>query len=85
MPPTEAPAATPTEPAPAAPLSTDDVQRITPAEAKPLLDSGEAVMYDTRSAAAYNALHATGALSFPEADAAGRFGDLPADKSLVFY
>jgi rhodanese-related sulfurtransferase len=61
------------------------VQRITPAEAKSLLDSGEAVLYDTRSAGAYEALHAAGALSFPEAEAAARVGELPADKSLVFY
>ena len=69
----------------AVPRSASDVQRITPAEAKSLVDSGEAVLYDARSAADYNALHASGALSFPEADAAGRFGELPADKSLIFY
>jgi hypothetical protein len=70
---------------PAAPLSTSDVQRITASEAIALLDSGEAVLYDTRSAAAYDTLHAAGALPFPEADAVRRLGELPADKSLIFY
>jgi rhodanese-related sulfurtransferase len=61
------------------------VQRITPAEASSLLDGGEAVLYDTRSAGAYDALHAAGALSFPDADAARRLGALTTDKSLIFY
>jgi hypothetical protein len=79
-PPTKAPSATPS-----GGLTAVDVQRITPAEASSLLDSGEAVLYDVRSAAAYNALHAVGALSWPEADAAARFGELQVDKSLIFY
>lgn len=85
VPPTEVPVETPTEPSPKVPMSTSDVQRITATEAKSLLDSGEAMLYDTRSAAAYDAVHAAGALSFPEAEAAARFAELPTDKSLVFY
>jgi hypothetical protein len=85
--PTAVPSETPTVPAPTASplLSTSDVQRITPAEATSLLDGGEAVLYDARSVAAYDALHAAGALSFPEGDAAARIDELPTDKSLIFY
>jgi hypothetical protein len=70
---------------PAAALTAQDVQRITPAQAAALLDSGEALLYDVRSTAEYNTLHAAGALSFPDTDAAARYGELPADKSLIFY
>jgi hypothetical protein len=65
--------------------SAEDVQRITAEDAKALVDSGEAVLYDARSVAAYEAAHAAGAISFPASDAAARSGELPAGKSLVFY
>ena len=66
-------------------LTADDLQRITAAEAKALLDEGAAVLYDVRSVDSYRARHAAGAVSFPEADAALRHDDLPTDKALVFY
>jgi hypothetical protein len=84
-PPTEAPLTKAPSATPSGGLTAVDVQRITPAEASSLMDSGEAVLYDTRSAPAYNALHAVGALSLPEAEVPARFAELPADKSLVFY
>ena len=62
-----------------------DVQRITPAEAKALLDNGSAVLYDTRSAKSFRSKHAAGAISFPEAEITARFNELPADKVLIFY
>ncbi len=65
--------------------SAEDVQRITPAEARPLLDSGQAILYDTRSAESYRTQHAAGAISFPEADVAARFNELADDKALIFY
>ena len=65
--------------------SAADVQRITPAEAKTLLDEGQAVLYDARSAGSYHTQHAAGAVSFPEADVSARFSELPTDLSLIFY
>ncbi|MBU0492127.1 MAG: hypothetical protein KKA73_23050 [Chloroflexi bacterium] len=62
-----------------------DVQLVTPAEAKALLDSGAALLYDTRSAEAYQTQHAAGALSFPDATMVERYPDLPTDKALIFY
>lgn len=79
-PPTVAPSATP-----AAVLTSKDVQRLAPAEAKELLDRGLAVLYDARSAGEYRTQHAAGALSYPASDMAARYGELPIDKSLVFY
>lgn len=79
-PPTVAPSATPV-----AALTAKDVQRITPADAKALLDNGTAVLYDARSAKAYRSKHAAGAISFPEADIATRYSELPADKTFIFY
>ena len=62
-----------------------EVQRISAADAKALQDAGEAVLYDVRSAAAYQELHADGARSFPEADLAANFDELETDKALIFY
>jgi len=67
-------------------ISADDVQRISPREAKALLDSGEALLYDTRSADAYRSQHAAGAVSFPEPDLPARLDELPSDgRALIFY
>lgn len=67
--------------------SPGDVQRISPERARALLEEGKAVLYDTRSAEAYRAQHAEGAVSFPEEDVAGRFDELPDEEemALIFY
>lgn len=67
--------------------SEEDVQRITPQEAKALLDDGEAMLYDTRSADAYEGQHAAGAISLPEEELPARFDELLDDSgtALVFY
>ncbi|MGD9049434.1 MAG: hypothetical protein PVF77_15360 [Anaerolineae bacterium] len=80
VPPTTAPSATPV-----LVRTVQDIQRLTPAEAKELLDSGMAVLYDVRSAGEYRSQHAAGALSFPEAEMVARYGELPTDRALVFY
>ena len=65
----------------------DDVQLqlMTTAEAYSLVESGEGILYDTRSVEEYQALHAVGAVSFPEADMAARYAELPTDSALIFY
>lgn len=93
--PTTAPSSTPTavptaspEPPTAAPgvlTSSDDVQRIAPAEAKALLDAGQAVLYDVRSAESYQASHAAGALSLPYNEIESLLPTLPRDKILILY
>lgn len=70
---------------PVAGFTEKDVQRITLADAKVLLDNGKAVLYDARSVRAYNTKHAAGAISLPENEVAARFSELPADKALIFY
>lgn len=62
-----------------------DVQRITVEEARQLVESGAALLYDTRSAAEYRTRHAAGATSFPDTDAAARHGELPTDQVIIFY
>jgi rhodanese-related sulfurtransferase len=79
-PPTVAPTATPLTV-----LSANDVQRITVAEARALVDSGNALLYDTRSLAEYRTLHAAGALSFPDSEMTARYDELPGDTALIFY
>jgi photosystem II stability/assembly factor-like uncharacterized protein len=65
----------------------DDVQLqfMTTAEAYSLVESGEGILYDTRSVEEYQTLHAAGAASFPEADMAARYAELPTDRALIFY
>jgi rhodanese-related sulfurtransferase len=66
-------------------MTTEDVQRIKPSEAKALLDDDEAVLYDVRSTEAYETKHAVGAISLPEPKVSGRLDELPDDKTLIFY
>jgi rhodanese-related sulfurtransferase len=65
--------------------SPDDVSRISPAKAKSLVDDGQALLVDTRSVGEYQALHAAGAISIPESQAASRAGELPQDQDIIFY
>jgi hypothetical protein len=63
----------------------DEVKRITPADAKALLDDGTAVLYDTRTPDQFRGQHAAGAISFPAGAETARLGELPTDKALIFY
>jgi hypothetical protein len=63
----------------------DGVRRVTPAELKAMLENGSAALYDTRPKEAYDIEHITGARSMPSGEVAGRAGELPKDKTLVFY
>ena len=72
-------------PTPTVALTAGDLQLLTTAEAYALVSDGTALLYDTRSAEEYQTLHAAGAISFPEADVAARYGELPADQALIFY
>ncbi len=66
--------------------NSDAVQRISPKDAKALLDEGKAVLYDARSADAHRIQHAAGAVSFPEEQAPARIHELPDDgTALIFY
>ena len=47
------------------PQTDADVPRISVSEAKAAIDSNQAVLVDVRSAEAYDALHATDAISIP--------------------
>jgi hypothetical protein len=61
------------------------VQRIGVIEARLLLEDEQAVLCDTRSASSFLREHIAGAVSFPEAEAASRAGELPRDKAIIFY
>ena len=63
----------------------EEARRVTVAELKQKLDAGEAVVYDTRAKTAYDQEHIKGALSMPSGEVAGRVGELPKDKLIVFY
>lgn len=63
----------------------EEARRVTVEELKKLLDSGKAVVYDTRAKAAYDAEHIKGSLSMPSNEVADRAGELPKDKTIVFY
>ena len=63
----------------------DGVRRVTPAELQPMVEEGRTVIYDTRPKMAYDAEHIKGALSMPHEEVANRAGEVPRDKTLVFY
>jgi len=63
----------------------DGVRRVTPTELEAMLEDGRTVVYDTRTKMAYDAEHIKGALSMPHEEVANRVGELPKDKTLVFY
>jgi outer membrane lipoprotein-sorting protein len=66
-------------------VSADGARRVTPAEVQQMVADGKAVIYDTRSKGAYDAEHVKGALSMPSNEVGERTGELPKDKTLVFY
>jgi hypothetical protein len=72
-------------PTPTVALTAGDLQLVTTAEAYALVSDGTALLYDTRSVEEYQTLHATGAIAFPEAEVAARYGELPTGGSLIFY
>ena len=63
----------------------DGVRRVTVAELQKMWEDGSAVVYDTRAKTAYDAEHLRGALSMPYDEVLNRAGELPKDKTLVFY
>ncbi len=72
------------------PAPNDPVQRISVAEARPLVDAGRAVLVDARDRRLYDNAHATGAISLPVSDieaANGRIaaGSVAPDRILIFY
>jgi predicted small secreted protein len=74
--------------APAAPTTSmpgDGVRRITTAELRDALERGTAIVVDVRSVEAYKMSHIKGALSIPETEIVARKGELPRDKTIVFY
>ena len=66
-------------------LGAGDIQRIGLADAREMADSGAAQIYEVRSLELYRALHAAGALPFPETEMAARYAELPSDTGLIFY
>jgi hypothetical protein len=63
----------------------DGVRRVNPKELQAMVEEGSAVIYDTRSKMAYDDEHIKGALSMPHEEVGSRAGELPKDKTLVFY
>jgi rhodanese-related sulfurtransferase len=68
----------------------ETIRRVSPAEARTLVKSGDAVLVDTRDRRFYDEAHATGALSVPFADIRrspdeAMLGVDPDDRILVLY
>ena len=62
-----------------------EINRIQLDETKALLDSGQAILLDVRTAESYASQHASGAVSFPEDRELELLATLPKDKILIFY
>lgn len=67
------------------PMTAAALSRVSPDEAHQLMQTDEGVLYDVRSRAAYEALHAAGALSLPEAEALELIDTLPDDQLVILY
>ena len=65
------------------PVGPDTVARITVAEAKQALDSGEAILVDVREANYYRQEHPKGAINLPAPQTGARVSELPKDKLLI--
>lgn len=76
--------AAPPEPTPAA-LPFPGVERISLDDTLALLESGDAVLIDARSEAAYVASHAVGAVSMPYQQVVDRVDELPEGVKWIFY
>lgn len=68
-------------PAPGPHFTDADVSRLSPADAKAAIDSGEAVLVDVRSAGSFELEHAAGALSVPLGDIEEDPAAIPLDKT----
>ena len=66
-------------------VAADGIRRVGVAELQKMVEGGRVAIYDTRSKASYDQEHIKGALSLPADDAPARAGELPRDKTLVFY
>jgi 3-mercaptopyruvate sulfurtransferase SseA len=66
-------------------VAADGARRVTAAELQKMLEEGRAAVYDTRAQTAYEGEHIKGSLSMPSNEVAERAGELPRDKTLVFY
>jgi len=62
-----------------------DVPRMPLQEVQTKLEQGKAILIDVRSKQSYDAGHAAGALSIPEAEVATRLSELPRDKEIILY
>jgi 3-mercaptopyruvate sulfurtransferase SseA len=65
--------------------SQDQIPRVTAAEAYQAVQSGEAVLLDTRSEAQFAALHATGAINIPVTEVEARLNELDPDTWYITY
>ncbi|MCE5258205.1 MAG: rhodanese-like domain-containing protein [Chloroflexi bacterium] len=74
-----------TTPTATAVSETSAITRISVGDAKKMIDEGQAVLVDTRTADAYERQHAQGAISLPEAQALDLMDTLPKDKTLILY
>lgn len=63
----------------------DPARRITPVEAKELVDKGEAIVIDVRSDASYEAGHVKGAILIPATEVLNHLDKLPRDKMIITY
>lgn len=65
--------------------SPNEIPRLTVEEAYQAVVNGEAVLFDTRSQAEFQALHAAGAVNIPITELSGRIGELDPDTWYITY
>jgi len=61
------------------------VPRISVDVAKEMADAGEAVLVDVRAKGTFDIAHIAGAISLPSGEVPDRYGELAADRLIIFY
>jgi len=69
----------------AGPPQGDGVRRVTPAEARDLVEKGRAIIVDVRGEESYNAGRIKGARWINLNEIGSRAGELPRDKMIITY
>ena len=63
----------------------DGVRRVTPDEARAMVERGEALIVDVRAKGEYDRGHIKGAVCGPRTEIDKRLAQLPKDKLIIFY
>ena len=63
----------------------EEVERITIADAKKMVEAGDAIIVDARSKNSYETEHIKGSINIPAGDMEKRYKEIPKGKKIIVY